>query len=186
MARVVHFEIQADDIERAKAFYAAAFDWEFQDWSGVVDAPYWGIITGPDDQPGINGGLLQRPAPHPAATGHQRLRVHDPGRGLRRDRGKILAAGGRRDAQDGDDRHGVAGLLPRHRGQHLRHPPARRERRLSQRHRGQSSTSVRTGPCLHREGQSSRRGGRGWLSTVPPCDDDANRAPDALDLASTR
>ena len=31
MSRVVHFEIQADDVERAKAFYAAAFGWEFQD-----------------------------------------------------------------------------------------------------------------------------------------------------------
>ncbi len=68
MSRVVHFEIQVDDIERAKAFYSAAFSWEFQDWSAAVGgAAYWGIVTGPEDQPGINGGLLQRPAPAPAA-----------------------------------------------------------------------------------------------------------------------
>ena len=67
MSRVVHFEIQADDVERAKTFYAAAFDWTFQDWGHMVGgAAYWGIMTGPDDQPGINGGLLQRPAPVPA------------------------------------------------------------------------------------------------------------------------
>ena len=66
MARVMHFEIQADDVERAKAFYAAAFDWTFQDWSGPTGSTYWGIVTGPDDQPGINGGLLPRPAPAPA------------------------------------------------------------------------------------------------------------------------
>jgi predicted enzyme related to lactoylglutathione lyase len=66
MARVVHFEIQADDVERAKAFYAAAFDWEFQDWSGATGSVYWGVVTGPDEQPGINGGLLQRPAAAPA------------------------------------------------------------------------------------------------------------------------
>jgi predicted enzyme related to lactoylglutathione lyase len=67
MSRVVHFEIQADDIERAKAFYGAAFDWSFQDWGQMTGgAAYWGIMTGPDDQPGINGGLLQRPAPVPA------------------------------------------------------------------------------------------------------------------------
>ena len=65
MSRVVHFEIQADDVERAKAFYAAAFGWSFQDWGAVAGAVYWGILTGPEDQPGINGGLLQRPGPAP-------------------------------------------------------------------------------------------------------------------------
>lgn len=63
MSRVVHFEIQADDIERAKAFYGAAFGWTFEDYGQFTGSPYWGIVTGPDDQPGINGGLLQRPAP---------------------------------------------------------------------------------------------------------------------------
>jgi len=65
MSRVVHFEIQADDVERAKAFYGAAFGWEFQDWSGATGTVYWGIISGPEDEQGINGGLLQRPAPAP-------------------------------------------------------------------------------------------------------------------------
>lgn len=67
MSRVVHFEIQADDVERAKAFYAAVFDWAFEDYSGFTGSTYWGIVTGPDDQPGINGGLLQRPAQRPGA-----------------------------------------------------------------------------------------------------------------------
>jgi len=66
MSRVVHFEIQADDVERAKAFYAAVFDWSFTDWGQVTGSTYWGIVTGPDDELGINGGLLQRPAPAPA------------------------------------------------------------------------------------------------------------------------
>ena len=68
MSRVVHFEIQVDDVERAKAFYSAVFGWEFQDWSEVVNSVYWGVVTGPDDQLGINGGLLQRPAAAPAPT----------------------------------------------------------------------------------------------------------------------
>ena len=62
MSRVVHFDIQADDIERAKGFYADVFGWEFQDYGDFVGSPYWGIVTGPDGEPGINGGLLQRPA----------------------------------------------------------------------------------------------------------------------------
>lgn len=66
MSRVVHFEIQADDVERAKAFYAAAFDWTFEDYSEFTGSTYWGVVTGSDEEPGINGGLLQRPAPAPA------------------------------------------------------------------------------------------------------------------------
>jgi predicted enzyme related to lactoylglutathione lyase len=69
MSRVVHFEIQADDVERAKAFYAAALGWEFQDYGEFTGSTYWGIITGPEDEPGINGGLLQRPAASPG-EGH--------------------------------------------------------------------------------------------------------------------
>ncbi|HEX6246347.1 MAG TPA: VOC family protein [Nocardioidaceae bacterium] len=65
MSRVVHFEIQADDVDRAKAFYAAVFDWSFEDYGEFTGSTYWGITTGPEDQPGINGGLLQRPAPAP-------------------------------------------------------------------------------------------------------------------------
>ena len=66
MARVVHFEIQADDVKRARTFYAAVFGWTFEDYSQFTGTVYWGVVTGPDDEPGINGGLLQRLAPVPA------------------------------------------------------------------------------------------------------------------------
>lgn len=67
MPRPMHFEIQADDLERARAFYQAAFGWRFENWGGASGAPYWGVLTGPEDEPGINGGLLPRPgaAPEP-------------------------------------------------------------------------------------------------------------------------
>jgi predicted enzyme related to lactoylglutathione lyase len=68
MSRVVHFEIQADDVERAKAFYAAVFDWSFQDYSEYTGSAYWGVVTGPEDAPGINGGLMPRPAGAPPAA----------------------------------------------------------------------------------------------------------------------
>lgn len=58
MPRVVHFEIHADQPERAQRFYAALFGWQFQKWQGPVD--YWTVTTGPDSQPGINGGLVPR------------------------------------------------------------------------------------------------------------------------------
>ncbi|MBM3256734.1 MAG: VOC family protein [Candidatus Liptonbacteria bacterium] len=66
--RVVHFEIQADDVSRAKKFYGDVFDWEFTDWSKVAGSEYWGIMTAPKESKelGINGGLLKRPCPAPA------------------------------------------------------------------------------------------------------------------------
>lgn len=67
MSRVVHFEIQAEDVERAKAFYASVFDWSFEDYSQYTGSPYWGVTTGPQEEPGINGGLLQRPTATPGS-----------------------------------------------------------------------------------------------------------------------
>jgi predicted enzyme related to lactoylglutathione lyase len=64
MSRVIHFEIHADQPERAAKFYTGLFGWEITKWGGPVD--YWLIKTGPDRQPGINGGLLKRQGPAPA------------------------------------------------------------------------------------------------------------------------
>jgi len=58
MPRVVHFEIHAADTERAVNFYTTLFGWSFQKWEGPME--YWLVTTGPDDQPGINGGLVRR------------------------------------------------------------------------------------------------------------------------------
>ena len=63
MNRVIHFEIQADDIERVKKFYEKVLGWKIEQImtkeKGGMD--YWSITTG-DSVPGINGGLYQRPA----------------------------------------------------------------------------------------------------------------------------
>ncbi len=63
MARVVHFEIHADEPARAKAFYEALFGWTFNEY---MPGFYWLIVTGPDGEPGINGGLVRR---QPGQTG---------------------------------------------------------------------------------------------------------------------
>ncbi|HEX2370882.1 MAG TPA: VOC family protein [Acidimicrobiia bacterium] len=64
MRKVVHFEIPADDLGRAKEFYGSVFDWQLQDMEGM---DYTSVTTVPvDDQqipsePGaINGGLFPR------------------------------------------------------------------------------------------------------------------------------
>ena len=58
MPRPVHFEIHADQPERAVAFYENVFGWSIQKWEGPE--PYWLVTTGPDSEPGINGALFQR------------------------------------------------------------------------------------------------------------------------------
>jgi predicted enzyme related to lactoylglutathione lyase len=58
MGRVVHFEIHAEDPERAVAFYQAVFGWEISKWDGPVD--YWLVGTGPDEEAGINGAILRQ------------------------------------------------------------------------------------------------------------------------------
>jgi predicted enzyme related to lactoylglutathione lyase len=58
VSRVVHFELHAEDPNRAIRFYKTLFDWDFTRWSGPQE--YWLIKTGPDSQPGINGGLIRR------------------------------------------------------------------------------------------------------------------------------
>jgi predicted enzyme related to lactoylglutathione lyase len=64
MPRVVHFEIHAEEPERAAAFYRALFGWELTKWGGPVE--YWLIRTGPPEQRGIDGGLVRRRGPSPA------------------------------------------------------------------------------------------------------------------------
>ena len=58
MARVVHFEIHADEPDRAIKFYETSLEWQFVKWDGPGE--YWLITTGSLDQPGINGGLMRR------------------------------------------------------------------------------------------------------------------------------
>jgi uncharacterized protein len=66
MTRVIHFEIHAEDVPRAIAFYQAVFDWKVEDWSEFAGMPYFGVTTGPEDQMGINGAIMQRQGPNPA------------------------------------------------------------------------------------------------------------------------
>lgn len=61
MSRIVHFEIPADDPERAIKFYEKVFDWQIEKWDGPIE--YWLIMTGEEDKPGIDGGLARREDP---------------------------------------------------------------------------------------------------------------------------
>lgn len=65
--KVVHFEIPADDVERAQGFYREAFGWTISSMPGMG---YSLVGTAPTDETGtptepggINGGLLPRQSP---------------------------------------------------------------------------------------------------------------------------
>ncbi len=64
---VVHFEIPADQPERAVEFYRELFGWKVEHVSGPMD--YWLVQTVPSDadgrptEPGVNGGLMRRMMP---------------------------------------------------------------------------------------------------------------------------
>ncbi|HXG36657.1 MAG TPA: VOC family protein [Dehalococcoidia bacterium] len=72
MDKVVHFEIPADDVERAKKFYSSCFGWRTQ---SIPEMDYTLVMTVAVDEktqmpkePGaINGGMFQRQPdmPHP-------------------------------------------------------------------------------------------------------------------------
>ncbi len=57
MTKVLHFEIPADDPERAIKFYKDVFGWEIEKWD---QGDYWLVTTGPEDEPGINGAIMPK------------------------------------------------------------------------------------------------------------------------------
>ena len=49
MPTLAHFELPADDIERAKKFYTNLFGWKIEKWEGLVNnMEYWTINTTDD------------------------------------------------------------------------------------------------------------------------------------------
>jgi predicted enzyme related to lactoylglutathione lyase len=57
VARVVHFELGADDPERAARFWRDAFGWQAERWEGGSQE-YWLLRSGEGE--GIDGGIFRR------------------------------------------------------------------------------------------------------------------------------
>lgn len=105
MDEVVHFEIPADDLERAKGFYESVFGWDLATMSMPGGGDYTSVVTTREDQAtqlsteagAINGGMFraQRAAANIAGHRHRcrRNRRHAAGRGGQR--GNDLSRRGR-------------------------------------------------------------------------------------------
>lgn len=64
MPTIVHFEIPADEVDRAKTFYQDLFGWKFEQFPGM---DYWSITTSGDHP--IGGGMMKRRDPtHPVTN----------------------------------------------------------------------------------------------------------------------
>jgi predicted enzyme related to lactoylglutathione lyase len=57
---IVHFEIPADDVSRAKKFYEETFGWNISD---PMNMNYFFVMTKEEGEMGINGGLMARQSP---------------------------------------------------------------------------------------------------------------------------
>ena len=77
MRKVVHFEIPADDLDRARTFYSSVFGWQLQtmpmaggEYTSVVTTPVDGKTQLPTEPGAINGGMMQRDerTPSPVIT----------------------------------------------------------------------------------------------------------------------
>jgi predicted enzyme related to lactoylglutathione lyase len=69
MFSVVHFEIPADDIERAQKFYGGLFGWKIEKFTGPTPMEYWSIMTGSEKyEAGFGGGMMKRQDPRQQIT----------------------------------------------------------------------------------------------------------------------
>jgi predicted enzyme related to lactoylglutathione lyase len=88
MSRVTHFEIPADDPNRAIRFYSDVFGWTFQKWEGPME--YWLVQTGKEG-PGIDGGLSRRQKPEETPTSVIHVQsVDESVRTIEKNGGKIV------------------------------------------------------------------------------------------------
>ena len=92
MDKVQHFEIPADDLARAKKFYASVFGWRMQDVPGMEYAMADSVETDQNRQPigGTNGGILKRNSDYGSATSIT-ITVQDADAAIQR----VIDAGGK-------------------------------------------------------------------------------------------
>lgn len=73
MPTIHHFEIPADDIDRAQKFYKDVFGWNMQKWVNHENSEkdYWMFETRDENEnKGLSGGMIKRPAPEHTMTNY--------------------------------------------------------------------------------------------------------------------
>lgn len=65
MPTIVHFEIPADDVQRAKKFYTDLFGWKIEK---TPEMDYWMVTTSGEKQ--VDGGMMKRQEPGQPITNY--------------------------------------------------------------------------------------------------------------------
>ena len=103
MPTIVHFEIPADDIERAKKFYNDLFGWKIENMNGTNNGQlksaatgepieYW-LVTTEDDKgnKALGGGIMKRQMPAHCVTNYIGVRsLHEYTSKVEKLGGKVL------------------------------------------------------------------------------------------------
>ncbi|MFK7957647.1 MAG: VOC family protein [Lysobacterales bacterium] len=87
--RLAHFAIEADDVERARNFYSAVFEWKFEPWG----PPGFYLIH----EAGVAGALQKRQ--QPLADGRRGFECTFAVDNLEATRQRVIDAGGSLDAE---------------------------------------------------------------------------------------
>jgi len=61
MNKIIHFDIPAEDLDRAQKFYEKTFGWDIKSWEGSMD--YRLVFTGKEKQPSVGGGIGKKSEP---------------------------------------------------------------------------------------------------------------------------
>ena len=61
MHRFIHFDICADDVDRAAGFYSSVFGWDISKWEGGAPEMDYRLIAMGEDSPCPEGGITRLP-----------------------------------------------------------------------------------------------------------------------------
>lgn len=89
---VVHFEIFASNVERARQFYEQAFGWRFE---AVGPPDFYLLTTGPKTDPGLTHGLLAKRSGPAAQAPLNAFRCTISVRSIQDSAAAVEAAGGK-------------------------------------------------------------------------------------------
>jgi predicted enzyme related to lactoylglutathione lyase len=68
MATIIHFDISADDLQRAKNFYEKLFGWSFTKFPNTAQEYYLIDTNTSPGEKGITGGMAKREKPYQKIT----------------------------------------------------------------------------------------------------------------------
>jgi predicted enzyme related to lactoylglutathione lyase len=87
---IMHFEIPADDVGRAKSFYEKTFGWKIKAFPMPAGQEYFGVTTMKKGEPGINGGLMKRNMPGQPFTNYITVKSIDAMNGVVETNGGVI------------------------------------------------------------------------------------------------